>query len=498
MKRLILCATALLGLCVAEGATAQAACDRTKSLLSCFQDIGLAAERAQAQALVDDPGLATTEAAHAVEQAVDETKEDTKKALAEAKPSADTGGASTATTLTDFAPLFDALGLLSSGDSTGDQLAFNLNFLVPIQKTDSPNTQFQLLVNTQPEPLDQLVQSFDESVREARKDSLQKDVSTFGDQQLKFNWSLVNSRFGRDFRPLRKYLGPIYDGAAARARQSGNARTQKEKLRRFHEALGKAGVELRDANLTPIKDLAVSDEVKAQLIADTMAAANARVALMTMLHEEITGSNLYRLAELVEVQPQLLFAVSHNFRDEIVGPEKTSATITWEWSKKNIGAFIHDEGAACRQADVGLGGASYEKCSAALERYLSEDLKKQWRFKLAASYQKVDAVSYSFPDDGVALDLPKTDRLELTVGGGREFSGKPDLGRLDIELSYDSNVDGDAANKDRIKAAITLTRRVGDVDVPFSIVYANKDEFLGEVDHQIGMHIGVKFRQPKQ
>ena len=86
-------------------------------------------------------------------------------------------------------------------------------------------------------------------------------------------------------------------------------------------------------------------------------------------------------------------------------------------------------------------------------------------------------------------------RIEVTVGGGREFSGKPDLGRLDFELSYDSNVDNDTTNKDRLKAAVTLTRRVGDVDVPFSIVYANKNEFLGEVDHQISMHVGMKFRQ---
>jgi hypothetical protein len=34
------------------------------------------------------------------------------------------------------------------------------------------------------------------------------------------------------------------------------------------------------------------------------------------------------------------------------------------------------------------------------------------------------------------------------------------------------------------------------MDVPFSIVYANKSEFLGDVDHQISLHVGVKFRPP--
>jgi hypothetical protein len=39
--------------------------------------------------------------------------------------------------------------------------------------------------------------------------------------------------------------------------------------------------------------------------------------------------------------------------------------------------------------------------------------------------------------------------------------------------------------------------RSGDMDLPFSIVYANKDEFLCEVDHQISMNVGLKLRQPK-
>ena len=66
-----------------------------------------------------------------------------------------------------------------------------------------------------------------------------------------------------------------------------------------------------------------------------------------------------------------------------------------------------------------------------------------------------------------------------------------------MQLSYDSNLDDDDSNKERITASLTYTRRVADMDMPFSIVYANKDEFLGEVDHQISMNFGLKFRQPK-
>jgi hypothetical protein len=68
--------------------------------------------------------------------------------------------------------------------------------------------------------------------------------------------------------------------------------------------------------------------------------------------------------------------------------------------------------------------------------------------------------------------------------------------RIDLEVAYDSNIDSGTGDSERIKAALTYTRRVGDMDVPFAIVYANKSEFLGDVDQQIGLHLGVKFRAP--
>jgi hypothetical protein len=95
-----------------------------------------------------------------------------KKEVAKAQTGADSGGAATASTLTDLVPLFDALGLLgNSGGQADGTLALNLNFLLPVQDADR-NTQLSLLVNTSPQPLDQLVQAFPESQRAARKDSV--------------------------------------------------------------------------------------------------------------------------------------------------------------------------------------------------------------------------------------------------------------------------------------------------------------------------------------
>jgi hypothetical protein len=493
MKTRIICVGGALALLLGGIASAEPACDNeTESLEACFARIVVDVQREESVAR-------TAQDAQAKEliKAADVKGEDaTAQKLADTKTGADTGGAATANSLTDLAPIFDALGLLSSDEASGNQLAFNLNFLLPVQDVENKNTQLQLVVNTQPEPLDQLVQAFDESVRETRKDELQKEIPTFGDQELKFSWSLRNTRFGRDYQTLRGVLSPIYEGAFARSRKAKDARDNVAKLRDFPSFLTANRISLTQAQGTLIKDL-LKDGMDPKVVTETIAAASARENLLQLVSAEIARANLDSLTELVDQQPQLLFGLSHNFRDEIVGPEETSATLTWEMTRRNLGNFLHGSGAAClnkQEVEKGDDGA-YTKCVAALENYLTQDLKDQWRLKLEASYKRVDALSYSFPDDDVALDLPKTKRVEVTFGGGRDFTGKPDLGHLDFELSYDSNVDNDSTNKDRLRVAITLTRRVGGVDVPFSIVYANRNEFLGEVDHQISMHIGIKFRQ---
>ena len=51
----------------------------------------------------------------------------------------------------------------------------------------------------------------------------------------------------------------------------------------------------------------------------------------------------------------------------------------------------------------------------------------------------------------------------------------------------------DPLRRDRGVATLTLTRQIGDLAVPFGIVYANHGEYLGEVDEQLSAHLGLKF-----
>jgi hypothetical protein len=424
-----------------------------------------------------------------------------KKEAAKAQTGAQSGGVATASTLTDLIPLFDAAGLLSSSNENEGTLALNLNFLLPVQKADK-NTQLSLILNTSPEPLDQLVSAFAEGVRDARKDSLQKSINTLGDARAEFKWSLVNSHFGRDFTVARDRLAPLYEGAWARAFAPFDQQS-KQRLRQVLTQLARDEVAIQHNidSTTPFDQYPPeAQSLRAEATEAAIAAGKMVGEATRATQDELERSRVAQAAGLVEQQPQLLFSLSHDIRDSVVGPEKTSATVTWEWTTANLSSFLGGPGAICNNKEaVRQGGDEYLRCAEALGRYIgdnSERLKTQSRWKLAASYHRVKAINYSFPDDNVTLNLPKTERIEVSAGWGRPLLSVKNADRIDVEVAYDSNIDNDTSNKERFKAIVTYTRRVGDVDLPFAIVYANKDEFLGEVDHQISLHLGLKFKPP--
>jgi len=432
-------------------------------------------------------------------------KENVDRELEVAQTGADTEGTATASTLSDLAQFLNALGLLSTGDAAGSKIALDLNFLLPVQDVSTHNAQLQAIVETEPEPLDQLVQSFGETVREARKDSLQKDIPTFGDVQLSFTWSLVNSRFGRDYSTLRSGIARLNEGVASRGRNA----VSRDALRAFAGVVARRNVavtngnEVRAASGKPAipltagtGQLPIDDELKSELKSVAFKAGRERALITEGIQNELNRSGIGQLAKLVEQQPQLLFSLTHNFRNELVGPDSSAATVTWEMTTRNLGSFLRNEGRSCTNADVSSGARTYDSCVDALQKYVAAvPLDRQMRYKLEASYKRVKSVTYSYADDNVNFLIPEHDRWEVAFAMGRPLSTGMQAARVDFELSYDSNIDSDVSNEERLQASLTYTRRVGDMDMPFSIVYANKDEFLGEVDHRLSLNLGLKFRQ---
>jgi hypothetical protein len=64
-------------------------------------------------------------------------------------------------------------------------------------------------------------------------------------------------------------------------------------------------------------------------------------------------------------------------------------------------------------------------------------------------------------------------------------------GRVDASICYE-RPPGDAGEP-RFVTSLTITKKLGDISIPFGIVYANKPRFLTDVDHGLTANVGLKF-----
>jgi hypothetical protein len=251
---------------------------------------------------------------------------------------------------------------------------------------------------------------------------------------------------------------------------------------------------------------AVSPELKSRVSAAVaLAAASAgehQKAVSEHLNKRLALTGTDQLAKLVLQQPQLLFAASREFRDELVGPEAWSVKVTYEHSFANLGHFMRKRGRSdCALDRLRLADAvAADRCYAALRDYLDDyqdELVHEDRWALSAEYRKFDAVNYDFAADGVSLAVPKRDRLIVGLGYGRGLSGSRASDRVDFQLDYDSAIDDEPDGQSRFVVSFTYTRKVGELNIPFGIVYANKSEFIEGVDKLVSLHVGVKFSPPE-
>jgi hypothetical protein len=419
------------------------------------------------------------------------------------------GGNQTTSTITDLIPWLSMLGLVSDSDASDGTLALDLNFLLPIARAPTGNdSQLKWVLNLDPEPYAPLVEAFDESVREARKATLDKELDDTADSELQYTWSLVTDQLGRDFRRHHETLNALFAPAIFSVLRS---RTDDPVRRQFIAAINDF---LNDPNLdlgADPGDLTLGDPKVAPLRARLLqllqtsgtALGLGQKATIESLRTQLAATRLPSLSRLVLLQPQLLFSATRRFRDDLVGPSAWGAKISYEKSFASFGDFMARSRSVCSETALTTRNGEpveldqAQACYAALGKYLDaheSDIENEDRISVSVEYRKVDAISYSYPVDGVALSVPKTDRLIGSIGYGRALSGGAAKDRFDFKADYDSNLSGDQNGKSRFVVSATYTRDIMGVTVPFSLVYANKSEFLGDVDKQISLHAGLKYQ----
>lgn len=228
------------------------------------------------------------------------------------------------------------------------------------------------------------------------------------------------------------------------------------------------------------------------------AAVDAWNALDKHVEDDTTTYGLSEIPDLLANQSQMVLTAGYRFRNALVGANALSIKASYEWGMISFEDFARS-GSACTGGD-----GTDDACLEAFGEWIDPVKGKLTQDRLAVSLEYVNTETYSLsePPYGIDVSTPNTHSLVGSVKYGRMLSsgGAKASVRLDLSGSYE-NVSNQASGstvllkQSRFVATGTLTVRMSDaVLIPVGVVYANKPEYLGDVDKRWGAHLGLTFR----
>ena len=217
--------------------------------------------------------------------------------------------------------------------------------------------------------------------------------------------------------------------------------------------------------------------------------------------------SLKTVADLVSNQPQLVINAKYKDFEDVVGPDSVEASLKLEFG---LGGNVNG---LERWARKGTAVACQNKVRVnddmvwslpCMERYLEQDAKdveKGHRFSLTVTYSDVDPFMFSLPDSDFELKAEASEKLIAKLSYGRWLKGfgltgdatSDQKARFDLEASYE-DVSDDEMRQNRFVATAMLTQKTSACTAAsFGFVYANKPEFLGEVDEEVSARFGIRW-----
>jgi hypothetical protein len=391
------------------------------------------------------------------------------------------GSPDTAGTIRDFLPLFfSSLGL---GGVKEENNALTLTFNPDLLQLGPDNPlSLQTLIRN-PTAFKALVQALPTGIRAERKSAFEDQLKDFDDVELSLAWSRESERFGRDAMDHRELLSNVFlnmtESAAATV---GTSATR--------DLLGK----LADPNLPPDLSKKTPADLDPRVRADLdlfIAAAvqeihNRQKAIETLARTQ----GLFKLDDLVNNQPQILVTANYRRRADLVGPDATTAKASFEMGFANVNGLKRH----CRRRNQtdpeGACLATY------LEKY-GRTLETSPRLKVESEYSQTAAYLFTLPEDNFSYGLDRIRSLtaRATLGGylRSDLQGIQTT-RMDLEAIYE-NVTGDEKRNNRLVATLTFTQKLNDdMATTLSAVWANKPQYRGEVDQELGARFGLKYK----
>jgi len=443
-----------------------AACGETETFIACLNRFKTAA--------IDDSLRASTAA---VEDTVNEV---VASRLTSGVDAATTGNLRD--TLSDF---FTALNL---GTVSNEKEAITLNFNPEIWRLGPSNKLSLQVVLRQPELYAPLVQMLPEEGRADRTQALEKQIGDLDDVTANLSWSRESEHFGRVFKTHRHLIGELFAAAVTQASSSSAATTA---LLAYLPTVD-SSISLGDSKQT-LKDRSITlpADFESQLLAFAREAGES----VNQVAGKLQQGGFFRLAELINNQPQLMVTASYRGRDDLAGPDEFAGTFTYEqgWANLNtLRKFHRDRGGAFSLATL----TDFLRHEQLIDGKGQPTMALTNAPRLSASlaYKRQAAYRFALPEDGVGFDLDASESLIGSLGLGFYLNIRDGVprARFDLEAKYE-DVDGDMQQSRFVATAMFNQRLTDSASVSLGLVWANRPQFRGEVDEEISARVGLKY-----
>jgi hypothetical protein len=398
----------------------------------------------------------------------------------------------------DFLPLLQLSGILGNvktDDDTGVvTVALNTRFIGNGRLTEDNAFQLKALIETKPKLFDPIKQG----LPTANRDALQKELLDEPNRQnvtLQASTNLTTKRLGRNFNQYRHLLDDLFAEIVNQKSKTFASEAEQIALDIKLTALTSGLLE----NSTRMRDIPADGnktrEQRREEIEDALLrSVEHGLGLRTTFVDEVKSSGIFLFGQLVNNQPQLHFTVARAFRDPLFGPQQWSGRVSYERGLgNNVNAFLDSAGAACQTH-------SSPACVKALKAFTASAktkaaIKAGARFAVYAEFTTNDEYAYQLAAQKINLAFDSGWKTSFGADFGRLIGVEDDgtaSARVDGSVKGDFSSD-DTLSRNRVVASITLTKKFGDISVPFGLRYASRTEFLSDFDHGISANVGLKF-----
>jgi hypothetical protein len=382
--------------------------------------------------------------------------------------------------LKDFLSVLSASIESSSLSNDGNALTFDTNLPSPLNG-DAHRIKLQFVFDTpqlDPQIADKL------SSNSAQVTALQDDLTSTDNVTGSLSFNPATTSIGRSIAPH----GDFFDALVAVTFPTQGT---------LDEARRNA---IRAANITdpskPFSD--IDDSVEAATIQQFQASASALGSALAN-----TEDMRKAFALLLSNQPQAYGSALYHYRSVLVGPDEYGVKATLELSSRNLRSFYKLYTTctpdAFRNGPASGRTAAASDCLAKLKQYAAPLAARDsgTRLSLSVEHRMTDARTYTLPDNlGTVQNDEATSTTATLVLGFVPMARDTTTGRLDFTASFE-NVSGDPLRDNRFVASATYTQKINDMlSIPVSLVYANRDQYLSNVDEKLNAHFGIIYKLP--